>query len=120
MNEEKEKSLRQQVDETVIDVRNEFIVQGTNAFLLGRQIVLTGIGLTFLGVDQLQALIQRAMERGEIAEKDIQSRTTNIRRNAIDDTTSAISTNLASVLNRIPGVSVSYRPESKDDHSKEE
>ena len=64
MNKENQKSLRQQVDETVIDVRNEIIVQGTNAFLLGRQLVLTGIGLTFLGVDQVQALVQQAVARG--------------------------------------------------------
>ena len=120
MNKENQKPLRQQVDETVIDVRNEIIVQGTNAFLLGRQLVLTGIGLTFLGVDQVQALVQHAVARGEIVEKDIQSRVTGVGRNVADGTTSAISTHLASALNRIPGVSVSYSSDSKQDHSKEE
>lgn len=110
MNDDQGKSLRQQVDEAVIDLRNEVIVQGANAFLLGRRIVLTGIGLAFLGVDQIQAIVQHAVERGEIAEKDIQTRATDMRRNVVDGTTSAISTNVASVLNRIPGISVAYRP----------
>lgn len=47
-------------------------------------------------------------------------RATGTRRNLVDETTSAISTNLALLPNRIPGVSVSRKPESKDDHLKEE
>lgn len=58
MSEGQSTPLRKQVGDSVVDMRNEAIVQATNAFLLGRQIVLTGVGLTFLGVDQVSALLR--------------------------------------------------------------
>lgn len=103
MNEEQEKSLRQQIDDTVIDVRNELIMQGTNAFLFGRQCVLIGLGLTFIAVDQIQAFAQQAIERGEIAEKNTQQRLEKIRLEVVDGTTGVISTRLSALLNKAPG-----------------
>jgi hypothetical protein len=110
MNEEQEKSLRQQIDDTVIDVRNELIMQGTNAFLFGRQCVLIGLGLTFIAVDQIQAFAQQAIERGEIAEKNTQQRLEKMHHEVVDGTTAAVSTRLSTLLNKAPGVSVTYQP----------
>ena len=74
MGDEQARSLRQQIDDTVIDARNELIMQCTNAFLFGRQCTLIGLGLTFMAADQVHALAQRAIERGEVAQNDMQQR----------------------------------------------
>ena len=66
MSEEQTPSLRQQIDDKVIDARNEVIMQATNAFLLGRQVALVSLGITFLGIEQIQALFQQAVTRGEV------------------------------------------------------
>ncbi len=105
-----EKSLRQQIDDTVIDVRNELIMQGTNAFLFGRQCVLIGLGLTFMAADQIQGFAQQAIERGEIAENDIQKQLGKVHHEVVDGATSAVSTRLSALLNKAPGVSIAYQP----------
>lgn len=107
---EPEKSLRQHIDDTVIDVRNELIMQGTNAFLFGRQCVLIGLGLTFMAADRLQAIAQQAIERGEIAENDVQQRLGKVHHEVVDGATAAVSTRLSALLNKAPGVSVAYQP----------
>lgn len=106
---EPEKSLRQHIDDTVIDVRNELIMQGTNAFLFGRQCVLIGLGLTFMAADRLQAVAQQAIERGEIAENDVQQRLGKVHHGVVDGATAAVSTRLSALLNKAPGVSVAYQ-----------
>ena len=110
---EPEKSLRQQIDDTVIDMRNELIMQGTNAFLFGRQCVLIGLGLTFMAADQLQAFAQQAIERGEIAETDVQQRLGKVHHEVADGATAAVSTRLSALLNKAPGVNVAYQPPAK-------
>jgi hypothetical protein len=110
MSREPEKSLRQQIDDTVIDMRNELIMQGTNAFLFGRQCVLIGLGLTFMAADQLQAFAERAIERGETAQNDMQQRLGKAHHEVVDGATAAVSTRLSALLNKAPGVSVAYQP----------
>lgn len=110
MGEESEKSLRQQIDDTVIDVRNELIMQGTNAFLFGRQCALIGLGLTFMAADQLHAFAQQAIERGEIAQSDMHQRLDKAQHELVDGATAAVSTRLSTLLNKAPGVSVTYQP----------
>jgi len=110
MSREPEKSLRQQIDDTVIDMRNELIMQGTNAFLFGRQCVLIGLGLTFMAADQLQAFAERAIERGETAQNDMQQRLGKAHQEVVDGATAAVSTRLSALLNKAPGVSVAYQP----------
>lgn len=110
MGDEQARSLRQQIDDTVIDVRNELIMQGTNAFLFGRQFALIGLGLTFMAADQIKACAQRAIERGEIAQHNAQQRLEKAHHEVVDGTTAAVSTRLAAVLNKAPGVSVAYQP----------
>jgi hypothetical protein len=109
MSEEQKKSPRQQLDDALVDARNEVIVQATNAFLLGRQVVLTGVGMAFLGVDQVQALLKQAVERGEVAESDVQQTVEELRHRLAEGTTSAVSSELATLLNKLPGVSIAYK-----------
>lgn len=109
MSEEQKEPPRKPVKDAVVDVRNEVIVQATNAFLLGRQVVLTGVGMAFLGVDQIQALFQQAVERGEVAESDAQQTIARLRRQLGESTTSKISSPLAALLNKVPGVSIAYQ-----------
>ena len=116
MSEEQEKSARQQIGDAVVDVRNEIIVQATNAFIVGRQVVLTGVGVAFLGADQIQTLLQQAVERGEVAETEAQQTIDGLRRQLAEGTSSAISSPLASLLNKLPGVSIAYKSPAEDRH----
>jgi len=114
MSEEQAASLREQIDEKVIDARNEIIVQSTNAFLLGRQVVLVSLGLTLLGVEQIQALLQQAAERGEAMENDVRDMLDTRRHQLAEGTTANISSRLAGLLNKIPGVRITYDTKQDD------
>ena len=74
MNEEPQEQnveqLKEQLDELLINVRNEAIVQTANLYILGRQALLAGIGMGAMTLDATQAFLERAVERGEIAEAD--------------------------------------------------
>ena len=72
MSEEQTPSLRQQIDDKVIDARNEVIMRATNGFLLGRQVALVSLGFTVLGIEQIQTFFQQAIARGEVVESDAQ------------------------------------------------
>ena len=109
MSDEQATSLRQQLDDKVIDARNEVIMQATNAFLLGRQVVLTGVGMTCLGIEQVQALFQQAVTRGEVVESDAQQMLDDLHRQLSEGTTSHISSGLAGLLNKLPGVNIAYK-----------
>lgn len=86
---EETRSALQQVSDALVDVRNEAIVQTANLYILGRKVVLVGIGMTFLGVDTAQAFVQRAVERGEIAEADAQKLVAGLRAQAGDQARAA-------------------------------
>jgi hypothetical protein len=77
MNEEPQKQnveqLKEQMDELLVNVRNEAIVQTANLYIVGRQALLAGIGLGALTLEAAQGLLQRAVERGEIAEADAEA-----------------------------------------------
>ena len=120
MSDEQATSLRQQIDDKVIDARNEVIMQATNAFLLGRQVVLTGVGMTCLGIEQVQALFQQAVTRGEVVESDAQQMIEDLRRQLADGTTSQISSGLAGLLNKVPGVNIAYKAPDAPAQSEED
>ena len=113
-------SLRQQLEDKVIDARNEVIMQATNAFLLGRQVVLTGVGMTCLGIEQVQALFQQAVTRGEVVGSDAQQMIEDLRRQLADGTTSHISSGLAGLLNKVPGVNIAYKAPDAPAQSEED
>ena len=73
MNEEPQEQnveqLKEQMDELLINVRNEAIVQTANLYILGRQALLAGLGLGVLTLEAAQAFLQ-PQEHGEIAEAD--------------------------------------------------
>lgn len=86
---EETRSALQQVSDALVDVRNEAIVQTANLYILGRKVVLIGIGMTFLGVDTAQAFVVRAVERGEMAEADAQKLVADLRAQASDQARAA-------------------------------
>jgi polyhydroxyalkanoate synthesis regulator phasin len=65
--------LRQQVDELLINARNEAIIQTANLYLFGQKALRAGLGFGMLTLEAGQELLQRAVERGEIAESDAQA-----------------------------------------------
>lgn len=87
-------------------------MQATNAFLLGRQVVLVSLGLTALGVEQTHALCQQAVARGEKMESNAQQTITRLRQQLGEGTTSAISSPLAALFNKVPGVRIAYEAQS--------
>ncbi len=109
MSDEQATSLRQQFDDKVVDARNEVIMQATNGFLVGRQVVLVSLGLTVLGVEHVQALFQQAVARGEVVESDAQQMLDDLQRQLAEGTTSHISSGLAGLLNKLPGVNIAYK-----------
>ena len=74
----------------------------STAFLLGRQAVLVSLGLTFLAVEQIQAIFQQAVARGEVAESDAQQMPDALQRQLAEGTTSHISSRLAEQAQPIP------------------
>jgi polyhydroxyalkanoate synthesis regulator phasin len=62
----------EQLNEMLINARNELIVQAANLFMLGQKAVHLGLGAAALTKDEVSELLTRMVERGEIAEADIQ------------------------------------------------
>jgi hypothetical protein len=71
--EQNQEPLRAQLDELLINVRNEAIVQTANLYILSRQALRAGIGMGVLTLETAQNFLERAVERGEIAEADAQA-----------------------------------------------
>lgn len=83
MPDEEPNELRQQLDDMVINVRNELIVQTANAVIMGQTAVRASVGLALLGLDEVQAVLSRAVDRGEIAETDTQQAVEALRQQAL-------------------------------------
>lgn len=84
MSEQEVRTPMQQVDEAIVNVRNEAIVQTANLYIFGRQVMLTSVGMAALAIDAAQAIVQRAVERGEIMEADTHKLTTDLQQKAAD------------------------------------
>ena len=84
MSEPEASSPQQWASDAIINVRNEAIVQTANVYLFGRQVVLTGVGMTFLGVDAAQAFVRRAVDRGEIVQTDAHKMMADLQQQAHD------------------------------------
>jgi poly(hydroxyalkanoate) granule-associated protein len=69
---EEEKSLQDQMKETMVDVRNEAIVQTANLYLMARKTLLATLGAAALTVEQANAMMDKLAERGEVVEADLQ------------------------------------------------
>jgi len=62
----------EQLNEMLINARNELIMQAANLFMFGQKAVHLGLGAAALTKDEISELLTRMVERGEIAESDIQ------------------------------------------------
>ncbi|MBE2236597.1 MAG: hypothetical protein IAE81_02330 [Caldilineaceae bacterium] len=72
MTEQQRPELREQLNEMAINARNELIVQAATLFMLGQKVMHLGLGAMALSKDEAAELVTRMIERGEIAEADIQ------------------------------------------------
>ncbi|MBW7886502.1 MAG: phasin family protein [Caldilineaceae bacterium] len=66
------KSFQDQARDAVIDMRNELIVQSANLYLVVRKVLLASLGAMALTAEEANDLLARLVERGEIAEADMQ------------------------------------------------
>lgn len=128
MSDDEKRSPLKQVNETVIDVRNEAIVQTANLYLVARKVALVGIGITFLGIDATVAFAQRAIERGEVAEADAGKALSGLQKQATDrakaadqlrvDATEKVTADLLQSTNgllrwlRVPEVKIVFKEEA--------
>ena len=72
MSDTQQPDMREQLNEMMLNARNEAIVQAANLCMLGQKAVHLGLGAAALTKDEAVALLTRMVERGEIAEGDIQ------------------------------------------------
>ena len=72
MSDQNQANLGDQLQERLVDVRNELIMQAANAYLLVRSVALATVGVMALGKDEAGALLERSVERGEMVEADTQ------------------------------------------------
>lgn len=73
MTEEQNRSLLpEQLNEKLLDLRNEAIVQVANFILMGQKALHLSIGAVALTKDEVSELLTRLIERGKVAEADIQ------------------------------------------------
>ena len=84
MSEQEVPTPAEQVNNAIVDVRNEAIIQAANLYLFGRQVMLTSVGMAALAIDAAHAFVQRAVERGEVMEADTQQMTADLQQKAAD------------------------------------
>ncbi len=72
MAEEEKRGIGEQAREAIIDVRNELIVQSANLYLLVRKVLLSSLGAVALTMDEANEILTKLVERGEVAEADLQ------------------------------------------------
>jgi hypothetical protein len=84
MSEQEERTPPQQVNDAMVDMRNEAIVQTANLYLFGRQVVRTSIGMAALAAGAAQAFVQRAADRGAVMEADSHKLAADLQHRASD------------------------------------
>jgi polyhydroxyalkanoate synthesis regulator phasin len=77
------------MQERLVDLRNDAIIQAANLYLFGRNALLAGVGAAALAKDQAGALLERCVERGELAEADVQQLVGNYRSSVEDQVKAA-------------------------------
>ena len=80
---------KQTLQERLVDLRNDAIIQAANLYLFGRNAVLAGVGAAALAKDQAGVVLERCVERGEMAEADAQALIANYRHSIEDQVKSA-------------------------------
>ena len=79
MAQEEKKGIGNQAKDAVVDVRNELIVQSANLYLLVRRVLLSSLGAVALTVEEASDLMAKLVERGELAEADMQKIMSDLR-----------------------------------------
>lgn len=74
------KGLQEQIRDAAIDVRNEAIVQSANLYLTARRVLLASLGALALTIEEGNEFIDKLVERGEVAETDMQKLLNDIRK----------------------------------------
>jgi poly(hydroxyalkanoate) granule-associated protein len=62
-----------------VDVRNEVVTQSASVFLMARRALLASLGAVALTLEEGNLFIDRLIERGEVAEADIQKLISDLR-----------------------------------------
>jgi hypothetical protein len=111
-----------------VDVSKSPTNQAAGAFALAHRAILTSLGTVSLSIEQVQSIFDRAAERGEQVETDthraiggMRKRVTegaaSARSSASTRTAAAVSSSMASLLNKLPGVSLTYRGPAEVDQN---
>ncbi|MFN3333423.1 MAG: phasin family protein [Caldilinea sp.] len=79
MAKEEKKGIGEQAKDAVIDARNELIVQSANLYILVRKVLLSSLGAIALSVDEANEVLAKLVERGEVAEADLQKMLNELR-----------------------------------------
>ncbi|MFN3981756.1 MAG: phasin family protein [Caldilinea sp.] len=79
MAKEEKKGIGEQAKDVVIDARNELIVQSANLYILVRKVLLSSLGAIALSVDEANEVLAKLVERGEVAEADLQKMLNELR-----------------------------------------
>lgn len=79
MAQEEKKGIGDQAMDAVVDVRNELIVQSANLYLLVRRVLLSSLGAVAVTVEEASDLMAKLVERGELAEADMQKIMSDLR-----------------------------------------
>lgn len=79
MAKEEKKGVGEQAKDAVIDARNELIVQSANLYILVRKVLLSSLGAIALSVDEANEVLAKLVERGEVAEADLQKMLNELR-----------------------------------------
>ncbi|BAL99541.1 MULTISPECIES: phasin family protein [Caldilinea] len=116
MAEEEKRGIGEQARETIIDVRNELIVQSANLYLLVRKVLLSSLGAVALTMDEANEILTKLVERGEVVEADLQrmieelraqrsrreeTETANAHHELTPKTTSALEERVETILTRL-------------------
>lgn len=79
MAKEEKKAISDQAKDAITDVRNELIVQTANIYIMVRKVLLSSLGAIALTVDEANELLAKLVERGEVAETDLQKMINELR-----------------------------------------
>ena len=79
MTQEEKRNLPDQAKDAVFDMRNELIVQSANLYLAVRKALLASLGMVAITAEEASELLDRLVDRGELAESDAQQIIRNLR-----------------------------------------
>ncbi len=84
MSEQEVRTLPEQANDAVVDMRNEAIVQTANLYSFGHQVMRTSIGMAALAAGAAQSFFQRAADRGAVMEADTHKLAADLQHRASD------------------------------------